>query len=515
MWDMTPVIETFKVQQWRKACGAQPTSGTLNPGGPVRVHIDGRELVFETSGRTYRTDQCLDAMSTLGRDSHSTDGKSWRTRCVTPAGDPRQAVINAAYFLTGDDTISIAETGRYETVIEGGRCVVDVTRQASLHRVPPAPLPAASAARTSSSTEAVEAPPPTPTNPAEPTASTDCTNPGIPARLEVRPSRKLLRLGDAFVFSALVVDAAGCRTSTPVKWSLGQGRSESGQNVTPTGSIDAAGKLTVPPDGPDEATFEVIATAAAHSAKAAVQVASAARFEALLAQSGLDPKGERDEPSVTSLATSSLGTSNVRAADGARQRRILFISIIAGLAVVLGVVALFGARRASRARAIEVAANAKHAAEMAEYEHQKQQRERKHAAEMQAHLESVALAQQVAAEAAARGQAIGGPRICPSCHREFHATTEYCPFDSNRLVPVAGHEALAAGPSGGVCPTCRRGFNPGVRVCPNDGDELVPPALLHSQPPAARRKICPTCGDRFDGAATFCGKDGTQLVLLN
>jgi predicted amidophosphoribosyltransferase len=80
---------------------------------------------------------------------------------------------------------------------------------------------------------------------------------------------------------------------------------------------------------------------------------------------------------------------------------------------------------------------------------------------------------------------------------------------------MAGHEAIAAGPVGGICPTCRRGFNPGVRVCPHDGDELVPPAAVVPRATPSRGKICPTCGGRFEGNAAFCGKDGTQLVLIN
>ena len=154
---------------------------------------------------------------------------------------------------------------------------------------------------------------------------------------------------------------------------------------------------------------------------------------------------------------------------------------------------------------------------------------------MQAHLDSVKKAQDAAAAMAAARAAGPGPVFCPSCRREFPAATTYCPFDSNKLVPVAGHENMMMGPGGGVCPTCKRGFNPGVKVCPHDGDELVPPSVAsvaakaplggtmvmpagaaQAAPGAPPRgKICPTCGGRFDGVAAFCGKDGTQLVLLN
>jgi hypothetical protein len=109
--------------------------------------------------------------------------------------------------------------------------------------------------------------------------------------------------------------------------------------------------------------------------------------------------------------------------------------------------------------------------------------------------------------------------FCPSCRRELPAGTTHCPYDSNRLVAIAGHEALLTGPAGGVCPACKRGYNPGVKVCPADGEELVPAVVANvSAPPApqpSRAKICPTCGGRFEGNARFCGQDGTQLVLIN
>jgi len=511
---MTALTETFTVQQWGAPCGPVPASGIVQPAGMAKIRSVGGELVIETALRTLRTDQCLDPMTTLARDAHSADAKTWRTRCATGSGDPRHAVVNAAYFLTSDDAFSLAETGRYEFTIQGARCVADVIRQASLRRLPPAAAPASSAGPPASAAvpAAGASPPDTRAvdvvrNPTS--AAPDCNAPGDPVRLEVRPSRKLLRLGDDFTFQAIVLDANGCHTATPIHWSIRAVRSKEGAVVP---SIDATGKLVVPAGDQSGATFDVIATAAGRSARAAVEVTSQADFDALLAQSGLNAKGERDEPSVAILATTSLSSSDVRAEDGARRRRTLFIAIVGGLALLLGVVAFFATLRARRGRALESAAKARHAKKMLEYERQKREREERHATAMQAHLESVARAQQTSAAVA---MASSGPLFCPSCRREFERGNEFCPFDANRLLLVAGHEALIAGPAGGICPTCRRGFNPGVRVCPHDGEELVPQAMIAPPPPAVRGKICPTCGDRFDGTAAFCGKDGTQLVLLN
>ena len=181
--------------------------------------------------------------------------------------------------------------------------------------------------------------------------------------------------------------------------------------------------------------------------------------------------------------------------------------------------AILGATRSRKGRKVEAAAEARHVEKMRDFERHKAQREAQHAAQLKAHLESVAVAQQQAAAAAARGQDTG-PMFCPSCRREYPAGTTYCSFDSNRVVAIRGHEGLMSGPSGGICPTCRRGFNPGVKVCPDDGDTLVPAPVAGATTqlaasPAPRGKICPTCGARFDGTAAFCVKDGTQLVLLN
>ena len=343
--------------------------------------------------------------------------------------------------------------------------------------------------------------------------------PGDPARLEVRPSRKLLKLGDAFVFHAVVLDSGGCPTGTAIQWTVGAVAFKDGQTHPGVPAIDGSGNLTVPASDFTDATFDVVATAAGKSARAAVQVATPADYDALLAQSGLGPTGERDEPAVAILATTAIGAENAKAEDGARKRRLIFIGVVGGLTLLLLVVAILGATRSRKGRKVEAAAEARHVEKMRDFERHKTQREAQHAAQMKAHLESVAVAQQQAAAAAARGQDTG-PMFCPSCRREYPAGTTYCSFDSNRVVAIRGHEALMSGPSGGICPTCKRGYNPGVKVCPDDGDTLVPaPVAGAATPmvatPALRGKICPTCGARFDGTAAFCVKDGTQLVLLN
>ena len=521
-WSMTAVVENFTVQQWSAACGPAPVSGTMLGGGPVTVSGSGGELQISGARRVLRTDQCLDPMPTLGRNVHTQDARSWRTRCSTPPGDPRHAVVNTAYFVVaGDNAISVAETGRYEFTINESRCVADVRRGTSLSRVvaPPVASEVASAAPAAS---IITSPPPLSTSVA-PTAAAgaprpSCSTPGDPARLEVRPSGKLLRLGDTFVFHATVLDASGCPTATPIQWAVATLAFKDGQPHGGVPTIDASGNLTIPGSDFTDATFDVVATAAGRSARSTVQVTTPANYDALLAQAGLGPAGEREEPAVVLLATTSIGAENAKAEDGARKRRLVFIGVVGGLTLLLLVVAFLGASRSRKGRKVEAAAEARHVEKMRDFERHKAQREAQHAAHMKAHLESIAVAQQQAAAAAARGQDTG-PMYCPSCRQEYPRGTTYCSFDSNRLVAIRGHEALMTGPSGGICPSCNRGFNPGVKVCPHDGDLLVPAPVAGAAHAAApqplRGKICPTCGGHFEGTAGFCVKDGTQLVLLN
>ncbi|MCL2450183.1 MAG: hypothetical protein FWD17_14645 [Polyangiaceae bacterium] len=522
-WTLSPLTESFVVQQWGGNCGPAPVSRTVFAAGPATITRDGPELVVNATSahRTLRSDQCIDPLPTLTRDSHSAGGQTWRSRCETAPKDPRHAVIQTGYFLTPDGVVSIGETGRYEFAIKGSRCVADVTREATLRRTP-VPLHVDNAVRAVSSV--AQATPSASFAVAAPTAAAPepdnmpCTRLGQPARLEIRPSRKLLRIGESYRFRAIVVDPAGCPTGTPIQWSLGVSASAKREAARASGaggapasaSIDGTGRLTVPATATDM-KFDVVASAGGRSARAAVEVTSPATYEALLAQSGLDSNGERRDPSVTSLTTSSLGATGAQAEDGARRRRLIFLAIVGGLSLVLGVIAAIAALRARKARAVERAAHARHEERMRAYEREKREREERHAAQTQAHLESVARAR-AAATATAGGS---GTLFCPSCHKEFAPGTVFCPFDSNPLVPVADQGAIVGGPVGGVCPTCRRGYNPGVFVCPDDGDELVPPALMGLGPTPARGKICPTCGGRFDGNAAFCGKDGTQLVLIN
>lgn len=489
-WKQGPLREEFTVQRWvESACGPPPVTTATGGGETITIGTEGDELSLIGGGRVFKSSQCYDALPTLVRDMHSRDpsGKVWRTHCSTPPNDPRRATMNTLLQVTGDHHIELVETGRYEIAQgQGASCIADVKRTRAFDRAGAAPAPTATAV-------------PGPTAPRP-----SCTSPGEPARLEVRPSRKLLRTGESFVFTALVLDANGCATSTATAWKA----PSDGKGLT----VDDHGRVVVDAEAP-EGAVEIEVTAAGKTARVTVDVSSPSHYDTLLQNSGLNPSGETDTASVVVIAEGTIGGVDVRAEGDARKRRTIFLIVVGVLTLLVGAMGVFGWRRSRRAAELHKRAQERHEARVREHEDAQAARRAQHDEQQRAHEESKQKRAQAAANAAAGASRVG--TVCPSCRREFPPDGSYCPHDGNRLVPL---NVGAVPKLGVVCPTCNRGFDAGVRTCPADGTELVPYAMHASVPkPAAPklRKICPTCGAHFEGAAGFCGKDGTVLVPLN
>lgn len=458
-WRQGPEKEEWTVQRWvESACGPAPVSSSTGGGEAVTVAIEGDNLSIVGGGRVYKSNQCYDPMPTLVRDSYQRDpsGKVWRTHCSTPPSDPRRASLNTLVQIANDTRIDLAETGRYEITHGAGSCIADVKRTRSFEKIIEAPVATTAPTQT--------APPPP-----------KCAAAGEPARLEVRPSRKLLRTGESFAFTAVVLDASGCATGTPTSWTVEGDR----KGVT----VDEHGKVSVSADAP-EGTANVIVTAAGKSTRVVLDVSSPGHYDDLLEKSGLNASGEADTASVVVIAEGSIGGADVRAEGSARRRKAIFLGVVGTLVLALGVVGALGWRRTRRARALEQKADERHAERVREAEERQREKAARHAAEMRAHEES--LERRAEAEAKLSAPPPVGT-ICPSCHEQFPAGAEWCPHDGTRLLPM---NVGAAGASAG---------------------ESAAPAAA-AKP---RGKICPTCGQRFDGAATFCGKDGSALVLIN
>jgi hypothetical protein len=465
-WSATPLRSDWNIGEWGSACGPAPSGGGT-AGGSVTITSTASELRMSGAGRDYSTTECWEQFPGLSRVSHSSGPRGWRNSCKTKAGDPRQASIITTISAT-DSKISFDETGQYQFVIAGQNCTASVRRSRSLSLVQregdpepvAAPAPVAAAPVT---TEAVS------------TAVTKvCTTLGPPERLDVRPAQKLMRPGESFEFHAAVQDAAGCALPLSPAWKV----------LTDHAALELTGpgKIHVPDDA-DESTVELQATLAGHSARVVVEIASLARYDALLAKKGVNPEADSNAAGAAAIATTSLGGASVVTADDAQRRRVVFVGVVGGTALLLGLLG-FVLVQHSRRKPLEPEPRAPR----------------------------VRLAPALTPSSLAP---LG--MICPTCREEYPADAAFCPKDGNRLVASRGSEA-PVGPSGGVCPICGQGYDPGVLTCPKHGEELLPAAVQTSVQDSdgpVTKKICPVCGKQYGGDSQFCGGCGAALVQVN
>jgi hypothetical protein len=465
-WSASPLTVNWQIGDWGKACGPLPSGGN-EAGGPVTISQKGNELTIVGVGRTYTTGECWEPYPGMQRISHSASARGFQNVCKTGAADPRQAKLVTTISAT-DTRISFDETGQYQFVIEGQNCTASVRRTRSYSLVSregeaSAPAPSAS---------------PTPPEKPAPRPARDCENPGLPERLEVRPSRKLMRPGESFDFRTSVVDARGCPVPVTPSWRVISGGTA--LNITAPGRVSANPNATE-----SKVTLEV--TLGDRSVRVDVEIASKERYDALLNAQGLDQSGESQDAAVLRVASESMGAREVIARDEAPSRTRWFVGVAGGCALLLGLIGLVLVRRSRGAPPSS--------------------------------REALPSAPRPAPPSMPPP---GGTKACPTCREEFPAMAEFCPNDGNRLV---WQTTLGAGPGGSVCPICGRGFNPGTAVCPEHGEELVPAAVLA---PAERnptlastlvipitRTICPVCGKQYTSETKFCGECGAAVVPIN
>lgn len=517
-WRQSALREDFTVQNWLESgCGPAPKSSSTGGGEVVEVRAEGDELVFVGGGRVFRTNACYDPMPNLQRGSHSRDanGKSWRTRCTTAPNDPRSAVLNTLVNASTDRHIDLVETGRYEITLEGGKCVADIKRTRSFDRVDDGPASPASAA------PAPKEPKPAPADPSPRPAL--CGIVGEPQKLEVRPSRKLLRPGETFKLRGVVLDAKGCETKTPLTWKLAP--PTNGEPAQRGVKVDTLGNVTAAKDA-SEGTLEIIAGAGGRETRVTVEIVTAEKYDELLSKSGLNAAGENEEASTVTIASQSLGTDDARVEDHSRQRRFAFLAIVGVALVGLVVTAIVLARRGRRAKELLAKAEERHEEKVRAVLERRKKREEEHAAQQRAHEESVATARAISssnalAAMAPPSQPAPAARraelVCASCGRDMEPGTSFCPHDGTPLVAASSSRDVTRTGGGGICPVCNTVYGDEVTLCPTHKAKLIRPRALAPATGASvgRGKICPTCGERFEGGADFCGKDGTQLVLLN
>jgi hypothetical protein len=398
---------------WGPACGPRPT-GPGAAAGTVVISQQGGELVIGDNGRSYSSTQCWEQYPGLGRVSHVGGTRGWRTVCRTEPTDPRQASIITTISAT-DSAISFDETGQYQFVIEGQNCTASVRRSRTfrlLQRVGEAPSAAPERVVAVPETKVPQAARPTPLPRSDRAAR--CAQPGPPALLEVRPSRKLMRPGEQFAFRSLVLDARGCALNKVVPaWRLVDQNSPA-RLVSP-------GVLAVNDDAPET---EVALTAAVrgHSVKVVVEIASKERYEALLRRRGFDDSGESQKPAVAAIASGSLGGRTTVTPSEPSARRYLLAAVIGAAAVAVAGLGLVIVRRG---------------------------RQRGRPSEQQ--------------RGSISPKAAAGPE-----------TAVVSPSMSTVGIPYVGPSTPAPPRPQKICPICGERFDPDAQFCGVDGATLVP-----------------------------------------
>jgi hypothetical protein len=455
-WSASPLRADWNIGDWGPACGPKPGGGGT-AGATLTISTSGNELNMSFPGRAFSTAECWEQFPGLTRVSHSAGARAWRNVCKTGPTDPRQATVVTTLTAT-DNQIQFDETGQYQFVIQSQNCTASVRRTRTLTLLQREGAPAEVTPPAVSSAVPAK----------KPAQAPRCKTTGLPERLEVRPSRKLMRPGESFEFRAVVVDAAGCLLPIAPTWSR-----LSGATLV---QLSGKGKVTTL-DTATEGEARLQAAVGDRSVAVVVEVVSHERYAALLQQGSFNAEGESSEAAVTRMESSSIGARTSVARDEAQGKRIAFVAVVGALALALGIVGLLVVVRGKR-------------------KPPKSTRTPRSAGSVRS---------------AAPGRATN---ICPTCREEFPETAEFCAFDGNRLVAQAPGAPI--GPTGGVCPVCGQGYDPGVTACPKHQEPLVPALIAAERRQAAvSQKICPVCGTQFPGDSQFCGKCGAALVPVN
>jgi hypothetical protein len=377
----------------------------------VLIDESGGELVIIGGGRTYATTECWEQYPGVHKASHAASARAWKTTCKTAPTDPRQASISTSLTAT-DTALSFYEAGQYQFVIHGQNCTASVGRYRTYSLVQRAGTP-----------DTTSAPSPTASATATTQAASDrCAHPGPASKLDVRPARKLLRAGDDFTFRVVGYDASGCSVAVKPTWSVDTGGDHA--------ELTAPGVVHVHPDAP-EGEITLSASVGGRSVVVTVEVASSARYDALLKSGNFNAAGEVAQSASVAIASQSIGAASAVAEDRAKPRKRLFVTIVgavAGLLLIISVWVMARARRAAKLRALRVA----------------ERRAREQAA-APPKVETPAIAMQIAAARPAEPVAAAPapppapapepPKtICPVCGTQYASESRFCGRDGATLV---------------------------------------------------------------------------------
>jgi hypothetical protein len=451
------------IGDWGTACGPQPAGGGEGAASVI-VHETAGELVLSGGGRVYSTTQCWEQYPGIQRVGHTAASRNWKTTCKTPEGDARQATVSTT-LAASDERISFYEAGQYQFVIQGQNCTASVGRYRTYTLVQRATTPegiasAASAVSAASATASAPASAAPPAKPKPPPAEPRCKTVGPPARLEVRPARKLIRAGEQFEFRAIVSDSHGCVLGAKPTWAIETG--------TDQGEVSQNGLVKVA-SGAAEGEMRLTASVAGKSTAVVVEIASTARYDALLKSGVFNAEGEVDKPAAVQIASQSIDAAPAVAKDLASDRKRMFVAFVCVVALALAIGGIVLMRRGRRAKAAPQPA----AAVPGVYNPTR----------------NLSSTQVLTPEEAAGGPATmaAGPPM------------EQGVGGMTIAVPGPGMGGgMSAGLGGGV-----GGMTVGVG----------PPEATAARPKP--RTICPVCGTEYGTESRFCGKDGVTLVPMN
>ncbi|HEX4337845.1 MAG TPA: hypothetical protein VH062_18170 [Polyangiaceae bacterium] len=401
-WSASPLTVRWIIGEWGAACGPRPSGGGENA-GLVVITQQGAELTISGGGRTYTTTSCWEQYPGIGRIGHAVSARSYKTTCRTPPADPRQASLVTTLTAT-DTSISFYEAGQYQFVIQEQNCTASVGRYRTyslLERAGTAPPPSSAAPSASAVTDLKKPEP----------VSNRCANPGAPARLEVRPARKLVRAGDQYTFRAIVSDAAGCVVYQRPTWAFESGGDQA--------DLAGQGTIAVHPNAP-EGELKLTASIGGRSAVVTIEIATAARYDKLLQSGAFNAQGEVDEAATVAIASQAIGATSAVAEDRASGRKWMFVGLVGVVAVMLALAGLLVFSRSRKARAAETAKDAA----------------RRTQASAQPPV-PVAPPPVVPSPESVAPVTPRVPRtICPICGQQYPSESRYCGKDGATLLPL-------------------------------------------------------------------------------
>jgi hypothetical protein len=442
-WQASPMRVRVAVESWGSDCGRRPPTTSTEPGGTVRIGQSGTRL-FMKGAMEWATDRCFTPNQAARRQTATAEKGNWKVTCRTPPDDSRAERGTYTLRATGPETLVFREESRYDWELKSSRCLATRVAERTLTRE----------RATGAPPEPPTAPPPgrDPNPPA-------CT-PGPAARLLLSPARSTIEPGDRVCFRARVVDTKGCPLpEAAVDLELTQPEALAG---TMRGRCFHSGESAAESEG----TFRVVATSGRLSGHADIQV-RAVDLSDLIARGTLEPKPEGDRDQDAEWEEASRVAARTDESAG-----LLWpiMGAAAALLMLLGTAIVMVVRRR-------------------------------------------------------------GPPPSPMAPSGA-APIAAPPTGDGEAPPGSGAGAGAGAPAPGgeqtpdthqsmICPACRRGYGPGSQFCPHDSEALVPYATFRSQQdgPAGdgqgQGRICPNCGERYGPDRAFCGKDGARLVRVN